>query len=79
MTVNISRFTPGLKNGKGVAFAKGEKVRYRMRNGTEYDITIKSEYMSHGSGYFGYEAKFPDGEIGFAPDIGIVGWKGRVE
>jgi hypothetical protein len=35
-----SRFTRGLKNGKDVDFNKGEKVRYKMRNGYEVDIII---------------------------------------
>lgn len=70
-----SRYTPGLKNGKGVYFEKGEKVRYRMRDGTEYDIIIDSELMNN-SGYWGFEAIFPDGRY-FAADEGIIDWDGK--
>lgn len=75
MQVFVSRHTPGLKNGKDVKFNIGDKVRYRMRNGTEYDIIIDSERMSH-SGYFGYESKFSDGRY-FAVEQGIIGWDGK--
>jgi hypothetical protein len=68
-----SRFTPNLKNGKGVRFEKGEKVRYKTRDGTEYDIVIDSELM-YNSGYFGYEAIFPDGRF-FALEEGIIDWQ----
>ena len=73
--ISISRYTPGAKNGVGIAFKKGEKVRYRMRNGTEYDIVIDSELMKN-SGYLGYEAIFPDGRF-FAVDEGIIDWEGK--
>ena len=78
MRVTKSRYTAGLENGKDVAFNIGEKVRYKMRNGKEYNIIIKSSYKKHTSGYFGYESLFPDGTISFTPDIGIIGWEGRV-
>ena len=78
MIIQKSRFTPGLKNGEGVAFQIGDIVDYRMRDGTELKITIDSELMTH-SGYRGYEAIFSDnGERAFAPAIGIYNWDGKV-
>ena len=70
-----SRHTPNLENGKYVDFEIGEKVKYRMRNGTEFNITINSKRMKN-SGYFGYESIFPDG-IYFAVAEGIVDWEGK--
>ena len=76
--VFVSRYTPGLKNGEDVEFKQGEKVTYRMRNGTIYRIVIDSKLMkSSDSRYYGYEAIFPDGERCFAPEIGIIGWEGK--
>lgn len=75
--VFVSRYSPNLKNGEHVRFEIGEKVRYRMRNGTEYDITIQSELMQN-RGYFGYEAIFPDGDLCFAVAKGIINWAGKV-
>ena len=73
-----SRYTPGLKNGEDVQFKKGETVTYRMRNGTIYQIVIDSKLKQHDpSGYYGYEAIFPDGERCFAPEVGIIGWEGK--
>ena len=75
--VFVSRYTPGLKNGKGVKFEIGETVRYRMRNGHETDITIDSDLCSN-MGYLGYEAIFhDDGGKCFAVDEGIVDWEGK--
>ena len=77
--VFVSRYTPGLKNGKDVQFKIGETVRYRMRNGNELDITINSELMQN-SGFLGYESIFhDDGQIYFAVAEGIIGWEGKVE
>lgn len=73
--VFVSRYTPGLENGRNVRFKKGEKVRYRMRNGQEYDIVIDSELMEN-SGWLGYEAIFPDGRF-FAVAEGIINWDGK--
>lgn len=47
MRIRKSKYTPGLKNGSGVAFSKGDCVKYRMRNGP----------------YFGYECEFLDGRF----------------
>jgi hypothetical protein len=74
--VSLSRYTKGLANGVNVSFKKGEKVRYRMRNGDEMDIIIDSNLMSN-SGYLGYESIFPDGERCFAVSKGIIGWEGK--
>lgn len=71
-----SRYTPNLKNGKDVHFEIGETVKYRMRNGTEYEIVIDSE-LKQNSGYLGYEAIFPDGRY-FAVAEGIIDWEGAV-
>ena len=71
-----SRYTPGLKNGKGVAFQKGDVVSYKTRDGKKYKITIDSERMQHKSGYFGYEAIFFDGRY-FAVEDGIYDWEGK--
>lgn len=76
MMVFVSRYTPNLINGEKVLFEIGEKVRYRMRNGTEYDIVIDSELMEN-QGYLGYEAIFPDGRF-FAVAKGIIDWNGKV-
>lgn len=76
--VRISRYTPNLKNGKGVSFDKGEVVDYRLRNGQEIKITIDSELMQNGE-HLGYEAIFhDDGERYFAVEEGIYNWKGKV-
>lgn len=74
--VFFSRHTPDLENGENVMFEKGEKVRYRMRNGQEYEIVIDS-YLMENSGYLGYEAIFPDGRF-FAVAEGIIDWEGKV-
>lgn len=78
MDVSRSRHTPGLKDGASVRFEKGEKVHYRMRDGTEYDIVIKSERMKHTSGFYGYESSFPDGALCFAVEQGIIDWEGKL-
>lgn len=76
--VFVSRYTPGLENGEKVKFNKGEVVRYRMRNGDEFDITIDSEFMLHESGYYGYESIFHnDGARCFAVAKGIINWEGK--
>lgn len=77
--VFISRFTPGLENGKDVRFRKGDKVMYGKRNPVE--ITIDSDRMKHkdapGNG-MGYEAIFGDtGERSFASELGIFDWEGK--
>lgn len=72
----VSRHTPNLQNGENVRFEKGEKVKYRMRNGKEYEIIIDSDLMKN-SGYLGYEAIFPDGRF-FAVAKGIIEWEGKV-
>ena len=73
-----SRFTRGLKNGKDVDFNKGEKVRYKMRNGYEVDIIIDSELMLN-SGFLGYESIFlDDNQKAFAIKEGIINWDGKV-
>lgn len=78
MFIYQSRYTPNLANGEYVDFQKGEKVHFRMRNGTELDIIIDSERMQHSSGYIGYEAIYTDNyERSFAPAIGIVDWEGK--
>lgn len=74
--VSISRYTKGLTNGEGVRFEKGEKVKYRMRNGEEHSIIIDSNLMEN-SGYMGYEAIFDDGIRAFAVDKGIYDWEGK--
>ena len=74
----ISRYTPGLENGAGVQFHKGETVRYRMRNGEEHDIIIDSELMRHEPNFYGYEAIFDDGVRAFAVARGIINWEGKV-
>jgi hypothetical protein len=65
----------GAKNGKDVFFEKGEKVRYRARDGKEYNIVIDSKQMRNGA-YLGYESIFPDGRF-FAIDEGIIYWAGK--
>ena len=70
-----SKYTPNLKDGENVHFEKGDKVRYRMRSGREYDIVIDSDLMEN-SGYLGYEAIFPDGRF-FAVAKGIIDWEGK--
>ena len=77
MKVFVSRYTPGLKNGKDVQFNIGEIVRYRMRSGKELYITIDSELMQN-SGFLGYESIFhDDGKKYFAVAEGIIDWKGK--
>lgn len=72
-----SKFTPGLKNGKGVCFSIGDVVEYRCSNGTTLECTIDSEYMEN-EDYYGYEAIFhDDGERYFAIDEWICDWEGR--
>ena len=78
MQVLISRYTPGLKNGKLVAFQKGETVKYKTRNGEKYNIIIDSERMIHSSGFYGYESIFEDGMRCFAVEEGIYDWEGKV-
>lgn len=75
MRIRKSKYTPGLTNGRNVAFSKGDRVKYRMRNGTEYDLVIGSELMQNGP-YFGYECEFPDGRF-FIVEQGIYDWEGK--
>lgn len=77
MRVTLSRYTPGLKNGKDVSFEKGEIVSYKTRNGEKYKIKIDSDYMRHSSGFYGYEAIFDDGARCFAVAEGIYDWEGK--
>lgn len=77
--VYISRFTPGLKNGKNVSFEKGEAVTYGKK---KVKITIDSDLARHdqapGDGT-GYESIFHDTkERAFASREGIVDWDGKV-
>ena len=78
MMIFLSRFTPGLENGKDVSFNKGEIATYGKNR---IKIIIDSELMQHddapGDGT-GYEAIFSDtGERAFAARIGIIDWKGK--
>lgn len=75
MRIRKSKYTPGLKNGSGVAFSKGDCVKYRMRNGAEYDLVIDSELVQNGP-YFGYECEFLDGRF-FIAEQGIYDWEGK--
>lgn len=76
--VYISRYSPGLKNGKNVHFEVGETVSYRMRNGEEHQIVIDSDRMAHtGINLLGYEAIFDDGVRAFAVEDGIYDWEGK--
>jgi hypothetical protein len=74
-----SRYTPGLKNGEDVYFNKGERVRYRMRNGCELDIIIDcDDRMVSMNDSIGYEAIFTDdGKRYFAVAKGIINWEGK--
>lgn len=78
MKVFYSRFTPNLSNGERVKFNIGDKVLYRLSNGTEVEIIIDSEYRRHISGELGYEAIFTDdGKRYFSVSSGIIGWNGK--
>lgn len=81
MQIYKSRYTPGLKNGKDVAFNKGEKVKYRTRLGECVEIIIDSERVIHDeTGLYGYEAIFTDdGKRYFAAEKGIYDWDGKCD
>ena len=75
--VRISKYTPNLKNGKGVSFQIGDECRYQTRDGEKYSIVIASK-LKENSGYLGYEALFDNGEYAFAVEDGIYDWEGKV-
>jgi len=76
--VYISRFTPGLQNGKDVGFDIGEVVTYGKAG---VKITIDSDLMKHDQApgdKTGYEAIFSDtGERAFASREKIIDWEGK--
>lgn len=74
----MSRFTPGLKNAKDVGLQPGDKITYRLLNGTDCTGTIKSEFCQHTNGRYGYETFFDDiGSLQFADEERIIGWDGK--
>jgi len=77
--VTKSRFTPGLPNGKDVHFQIGETVQYRLLSGKMVDVKISTVLMQHANGAYGYEGVFSDDRMtGFADELRIVNWKGKI-
>lgn len=80
MNVFKSRFTPNLKNGKGVEFQIGETIDYKYLNGDTVQATIVSDYCQHDNGCYGYEATMSDDNTTcFIDEERIIGWKGKDE
>ena len=74
-----SRFTPGLQTAEDVALAPGDKVLYKLQDGSEIGVTIKSPYSRHDNGAYGWEGVFEDdGQLGFVDETRVVDWEGRV-
>jgi len=75
-----SKYTLNVES-KDVHFQIGEVVKYRMRNGKKFDITINSERKYVEENHiilYGYEAIFSDdNKKYFAAEKGIIGWEGK--
>lgn len=79
MNIYKSRFTPGVL-GNEIKLEIGEVCKYRLLDGTEIDVTIDSDRMTHEKcPTYGYEAIFSDNnEMSFVDGERIIDWKGRV-
>lgn len=79
-----SKYTPGLKNGKGVHFSKGEKITIRSLFNPEITAraTITSELKWRDDAPddgLGYECEIEGYESSFIPSICIIDWEGKME
>lgn len=76
--VKKSSHTPGLKNAVDVCLGPGTRIKYECEAGTVGGV-IKSEYRKHTNGAYGWEAIFDDTkELGFADELRVVDWDGKV-
>ncbi len=51
----------------------GERVKYRLTDGSETWVVIQSERLKHDNGLWGWEGRFEDdGEIGFVDERRVV-------
>ena len=77
--VYVSRFMPGLKNGRNVDFRLSEVVQIKRKSGELLDITIDSVLMkNHWTGQLGYEViASDDNKRYFAESEQIIDWEGK--
>ena len=80
MQIFKSRFTPNA-TGDEILLSKGEKVKYKLKNGDVIDAIIDSERMSHSACQnLGYEAiTLDNNERNFLDGKRIIWWDGKMD
>lgn len=74
-----SRLTPGLTNAVDVSLSIDDRITYSLLDGGTVGGVIAGPYSQHDNGAYGWECRFDDdGQIGFADELRVTNWPGKV-